>query len=223
MESQFDIAPSCSPRLLVVSGFSGSGKGSVLGQFAEERRTVFGRPIEVVTSYTTRTPRYPGENYHFVSPQAFMDMVQGNQFLEYNEAYSNNSYGTPIQGVCDAIRNGAVPCLEIDYTGLKKLLADSRIDSSSVVSVFITASADELYKRLCKRATETQEQIRKRLQTAMVESLHLDTYTYILPNNTLPETVNDLQKAFEGTLRQNTTFDDVQFRREVKRILDTIF
>lgn len=222
MEPNFDTSHSFSPRLLVVSGFSGSGKGSVLGQFTEERRTVFGRPIEVVTSYTTRTPRHPRENYHFVSPQVFMDMVREKQFLEYNEVYSNNSYGTPIQGVRDAIRKGAVPCLEIDYTGLKKLLADSRIDSSLIVSVFITASADELYKRLCKRATETQEQIRKRLRTDMVESHHLDSYTYVLSNNTLSETVNNLQKAFEGTLRQNTTFDDVQFRREAKRILDTI-
>lgn len=48
-------------RFLVVSGFSGSGKSSVLDKFTDEQRTVFGRPIEVVTSYTTRKPRHPGE------------------------------------------------------------------------------------------------------------------------------------------------------------------
>lgn len=218
----FDTAPSFPPRLLVVSGFSGSGKGSVLDKFNEEQRTVFGCPIEVVTSYTTRKSRHPGEKYHFVTPQVFMDMVRGNQFLEYNEAYSNNSYGTPIQGVRDAIRKGAVPCLEIDYTGLKKLLANSRIDPSSVVSVFITASADELYNRLCKRGTETQEQIRSRLRTAIAESYHLASYTYVLTNNTLSETVNNLQNAFEGTLLSSASFDEVQFRQDAKRILDAI-
>lgn len=116
----FDIDRSIPFRLLVVSGFSGSGKGSVLDQFSEEQRTVFGIPIEVVTSYTTRQPRHSGEKYHFVTPQVFMDMVQTDQILEYNDAYSNNSYGTPIQGVRDVLRQGRIPCLEINCTGLEK-------------------------------------------------------------------------------------------------------
>lgn len=207
--------------MLVVSGFSGSGKGSVLNKFSEEQRTVLGLPIEVVTSYTTRKPRHSGEKYHFVTPQVFMDMVQTDQFLEYNNAYSNNSYGTPIQGVRDALRKGAVPCLEIDCTGLEKLLANGRVDPGSVVSVFITASADELYNRLCKRGTETREQIQNRLRTAIKESYHLSSYTYVLTNSVLSETVNYLQKAFEGSLPKKD-FDDVQFRRDMKRILDTI-
>ena len=86
----FDIDQSIPFRLLVVSGFSGCGKGSVLDRFSEERHTVFGLPIEVVTSYTTRQPRHPGEKYHFVTPQVFMEMVQTDQFLEYNDAYSNS-------------------------------------------------------------------------------------------------------------------------------------
>lgn len=217
----FDIDRSIPFRLLVVSGFSGSGKGSVLDKFSEEQRTVLGLPIEVVTSYTTRKPRHSGEKYHFVTPQVFMDMVQTDQFLEYNDAYSNNSYGTPIQGVCDALRKGAVPCLEIDCTGLEKLLANGRVDPGSVVSVFITASADELYNRLCKRGTETREQIQNRLRTAIKESYHLSSYTYVLTNSVLSETVNDLQKAFEGSLPKKD-FDDVQFRQDAKRILDTI-
>lgn len=217
----FDIDRSIPFRLLVVSGFSGSGKGSVLDKFSEEQRTVLGLPIEVVTSYTTRKPRHSGEKYHFVTPQVFMDMVQTDQFLEYNDAYSNNSYGTPIQGVRDALRKGAVPCLEIDCTGLEKLLANGRVDPGSVVSVFITASADELYNRLCKRGTETREQIQNRLRTAIKESYHLSSYTYVLTNSVLSETVNDLQKAFEGSLPKKD-FDDVQFRRDMKRILDTI-
>lgn len=207
--------------MLVVSGFSGSGKGSVLNKFSEEQRTVLGLPIEVVTSYTTRKPRHSGEKCHFVTPQVFMDMVQTDQFLEYNNAYSNNSYGTPIQGVRDALRKGAVPCLEIDCTGLEKLLANGRVDPGSVVSVFITASADELYNRLCKRGTETREQIQNRLRTAIKESYHLSSYTYVLTNSVLSETVNYLQKAFEGSLPKKD-FDDVQFRRDMKRILDTI-
>lgn len=209
-------------RLLVVSGFSGSGKGSALDKFTDEQRTVFGRPIEVVTSYTTRKPRHSGEKYHFVTPQVFMDMVQIDQFLEYNDAYSNNSYGTPIQGVRDALRKGRIPCLEIDCTGLEKMLSNDKVDPGSVVSVFITTSADELYDRLCKRGTETQEQIQKRLQTAIKESYHLTSYTYVLSNSVLSETVNDLQKAFEGRLPKINSFDDVQFRQDVKRILDTI-
>lgn len=221
MIPRFDIDRSIPFRLLVVSGFSGSGKGSVLDQFSEEQRTVFGLPIEVVTSYTTRQPRHSGEKYHFVTPQVFMDMVQTDQFLEYNDAYSNNSYGTPIQGVRDALRKGAVPCLEIDCTGLEKLLANGRVDPGSVVSVFITASADELYNRLCKRGTETREQIQNRLRTAIKESYHLSSYTYVLTNSVLSETVNDLQKAFEGRLPKKD-FDDVQFRRDMKRILNTI-
>ena len=143
----FDIDQSIPFRLLVVSGFSGCGKGSVLDRFSEEHRTVFGLPIEVVTSYTTRQPRHPGEKYHFVTPQVFMDMVLTDQFLEYNDAYSNNSYGTPIQGVRNALRKGRIPCLEIDCTGLEKVLSSDKVDPGSVVSIFITASTDELYDR----------------------------------------------------------------------------
>ena len=209
-------------KLLVVSGFSGSGKGSVLDKFIEEQRTVFGRPIEVITSYTTREPRYPGEKYHFVSPQTFMDMVQAAQFLEYNNSYSNNFYGTPVQGVNAAIRKGSLPCLEIDCTGLENLLADERVDPRSIVSVFIVAPAEEIYNRLCRRGTETPEQIQKRLRVAIEESHHLGSYTYILTNNVLTETVNDLQKAFEGCLVRTVAFDDVKFRSDMKRILSDI-
>ena len=90
------------------------------------------------------------------------------------------------------------------------------------MSIFITASANELYDRLRKRGTETQEQIQKRLQTAIKESYSLSSYTYVLSNSVLSETVNDLQKAFEGRLPKINSFDDVQFRQDVKRILDTI-
>lgn len=122
-----------------------------------------------------------------------------------------------------AIRKGAVPCLEIDCTGLENLLADERVDPSSIVSVFIVAPAEEIYNRLCRRGTETPEQIQKCLRAAIEETHHLGSYTYILTNNVLTETVNDLQKAFEGCLIKTVVFDDVKFRSDMKHILsDTI-
>lgn len=210
-------------KLLVVSGFSGSGKGSILDKFRDEHRTVLGRPIEVVTSYTTRSPRYARENYHFVSPEKFQNMVFADAFLEYSEAYSNHSYGTPIEGVLDALNKGAIPCLEIDHIGLKKLLAEGKIGPNSVVSVFITAPADELYRRLCNRDTETCAQIRSRLLTALQESYHVNSYQNVIFNSDLNIAVEELQEAFEGRLQTVVEFDDMQFRKDLQYILDTMF
>ncbi len=210
--------------ILVLSGFSGSGKGTILAKFCKENRQIFGRQLGVVTSYTTRKPRFEGENYHFVSPDEFRDMAQSNQFLEFNNEYSDHSYATPIQGVLDAVLARKIPCLEIDRVGTKNLLTRGRVDPNMVFPVFIAVQADELYRRLTARGTETQTQIKKRLAIAIYESINIGLlYPYILINDDLDKTTMQLENVFQfKQCEVDDMFDAEKFRLEAKAILGSI-
>lgn len=166
--------------LIVVSGFSGAGKGTIM----KGLMAAHGDNYSLSVSATTRAPRVgeeDGIHYHFVTNEKFESMIANDELIEY-AGYVNHYYGTPKSYVKEAVASGKCVILEIEMQGgfkVKEKFPDT-------VMVFVSApSADILKKRLVGRGTETPEQIKARLKRAYEESLEMDKYDYLVINDEL--------------------------------------
>ncbi len=163
--------------LLVISGPSGAGKGTLFKRLLAEDET-----MTFSVSYATRAAR-PGEvdgkDYHFVSNEEFDQMIEKNGFLEYATVHANR-YGTPVQPVLEAIEKGLNMVLDIDPQGALRVM-ESMPDC---VSIFILPpSYSELRRRLVGRNTETPEAVERRLGNAKGEIDQMNRYDYLVIND----------------------------------------
>lgn len=212
-------------QLLVLSGFSGVGKGTISKVLMS--RAVGGYPIQTIRSVTTRKPRDMGkkdtsihDDYTYIDRDTFDKMVQNYELLEYNASYGANAYGTPINEVRSVIEAGAVPCLEIDRIGLTHLLTDGKIAPENIRSAFVVAPAIDIAKRLHHRGTESESVICTRLETAIRESDHLDIYDAVVENAVVETAVETVLRCFEGQSVADK-FDAERFRAEMRSVLTT--
>ena len=163
--------------LIVLSGFAGVGKGTVLKSLFETRE---GYAYSV--SATTRAPR-PGEvdgvHYFFVSKERFEEMIRNDELLEY-ACYVGNYYGTPRDYVESRLEDGFDVILEIEVQGALKIREKV---PDAVLIYMLPPSAQELYERLKGRGTETGEVIAKRMRRAAEEAKNLEQYDYIVVND----------------------------------------
>lgn len=174
-------------RIIVVSGPSGVGKGTLLKEVFRKSEL----PLELSVSVTTRKPR-PGEiegrNYYFLSPEAFQEKKNNGEFIECFEVFqSGDWYGTLKKEVDTKLRQGKWVVLEIDVQGglaVKETYPDA-------VMIFVQPkSLDVLKERLRGRATESDEAIERRFMRAMKELEHKKDYDYQIVNDHL-ETATD--------------------------------
>ena len=178
-------------QLIVISGFSGAGKGTVV----KKLRATHPDEFAVSISATTRAPRVAdgeihGVHYFFVSEERFQEMVDHGDFLEHAfYAGSGHHYGTPRQFVLDTLAKGTHVILEIEIQGalqIKKNYPDALL-------IFLTApSASELKRRLINRSTEPLVEIERRLIRAREEAKSMPYYDYILVNDDQDECVREL-------------------------------
>lgn len=161
--------------LVVISGFSGAGKGTVSRALVEK----YGYSLSI--SATTRQPREgekDGTDYYFKSEEDFLKLIDYNGFIEYAQ-YVEHYYGTPRKFVEDELAAGHVVILEIEVQGAMKI----KEQYEDAVLLFITApSAETLKKRLEGRGTEEAEVIEKRMRRAVEEAESIDLYKYIVCN-----------------------------------------
>ncbi len=163
--------------LIVLSGPSGSGKGTIIKSLLSMRDDTV-----LSVSMTTRAPR-PGEqegtHYFFRTREEFEKTIENDGFLEYAE-YNGNYYGTPEAPIRRWLSEGKNVILEIEVQGAEKVM-NHRAD---LVSIFITIpSIKELERRLRERATETEDKIRGRMETARAELQRAFRYQYVVLND----------------------------------------
>lgn len=178
--------------LIILSGPSGSGKGTII------KSLLAMRPDTVLSvSMTTRAPR-PGEqegvHYFFRTREEFEQTIAQDGFLEYAN-YQGNYYGTPEAPVRQWLNEGKNVLLEIEVQGAEKVI-DRRAD---LVSIFITIpSMAELERRLRQRATETEETIQGRLATAQTELGRAFRYQYVVLNDEVERAVSRINTIIDA-------------------------
>lgn len=196
--------------LVVISGFSGVGKGTVVKRLVSE----YGYSLSI--SATTRAPRegeVDGREYYFKSVEEFRNLIDYNGFIEWAQ-YVDNYYGTPRKFVEQEMAQGHDVILEIEVQGamnIKKQYKDA-------VLIFLTApDANSLRERLAGRGTETEEVIAKRMRRAKEESLDMDVYDYIVVNDDLDECVSTVNSIIVSTkcLKAN----NLKFMEDIKEEL----
>lgn len=171
--------------LIIVSGPSGSGKGTIMDEYFKKYKN---DNTFLSVSATTRKPR-PGEiegvNYYYKTREEFEYMIQNDGLVEWAE-FCGNYYGTPKQVVLDMLKCGKNVILEIEVQGamnVKKSFKDA-------ACVFVLPpSFEELRNRLISRNTESEEVIDSRINRAREEVLVIDNYDYILVNDDLEAAV----------------------------------
>ena len=172
--------------LIVVSGPSGTGKGTVCGELLDSMPE-----LAYSISATTRAPRageVDGKNYYFLTKERFEELIAEGGFLEYANVYGNY-YGTPLVKIQERLAEGNDILLEIDTQGALEVMKKC----PDAVSIFILPpSIKELRRRLNKRGTETDDVIEKRLAQAEREIKMAENYDYIMINGELELAVQDL-------------------------------
>jgi guanylate kinase len=179
-------------RLYVVSAPSGAGKTSLLKALIEREPG-----IRFSVSYTTRKPRpneVAGRDYHFVSAARFHEMAANNDFLEHAQVF-DHCYGTGVRAVQEALANGELLLLEIDWQGARQVRA--RVPEAC--SIFILPpSRQALEQRLQGRSTDSDAVIRRRLQDAADDIGHWTEFNYVVINDRFEQALEDLRAIVAG-------------------------
>ena len=177
--------------LVVVSGFSGAGKGTLMKELLKRYDN-----YALSISATTRAPREgetDGKEYFFVSKEQFEQMRDEQKLIEYAQ-YVNHYYGTPKEYVEQKMAEGKDVILEIEIQGalkVKKRFPDALL-------LFVTPpSSEELRKRLVGRGTETLEVINARLARAAEEASGMEAYDYLLINDDLDRCVEEMHQLIQ--------------------------
>ena len=173
--------------LIVVSGASGTGKGTVLNALLEKNAD-----ISYSVSATTRKPR-PGEkngvNYHFMTREEFEGLIEKDGFLEWAKVY-DNYYGTPLAKIEEKRAAGVDVLLEIDTQGALKVM-DKCPDG--VFVFLLPPSMEELKRRIKGRGTENEDELNKRLASAAQEIAVGKKYRYAVVNDEVEKAVLRLE------------------------------
>lgn len=173
--------------LIVISGPSGAGKGTICKELLEKNKN-----LHISVSATTREPRkgeVDGVNYHFLSKEAFFEKVEKGEFLEYAEVYGNY-YGTLKSNLYDMLEKGQNVILEIDIQGALNVKENT---NEGIFIFILPPSMEELKNRIINRGSETQESLMQRFQSAYQEINFISRYNYAVVNDTVESAVKNVQ------------------------------
>ena len=201
--------------LLVISGFAGSGKGTICKELMKQYDN-----YAFSVSATTRDPR-PGEvdgvDYFFITQERFEEMIKSNELLEYAQ-YVSNFYGTPKKYVEEKLQEGKDVILEIECQGA---LHVKEIFPEAVLFFVMPPNVKEIYNRLKGRGTETEEVIMRRMRRGQEEAEVIEKYDYLLINDDLQETVQRLHDTLNSA--RNAASRNKELLSEIKKEFITFF
>ena len=199
--------------LIIVSGFSGAGKGTVMKRLMNDYDN-----YALSISATTRSPRAgeeDGREYFFKTVEEFEKMIEQEKMIEYAN-YVGNYYGTPKEYVESKLSEGKDVILEIEMQGameVKKKMPDALL-------IFVTPPSAEILKnRLVGRGTENMDTNNARLKRAYEEADYMEKYDYLLINDDLDECVKELHEIIQSEhSRVNRNINKIKFFREDLKI-----
>ena len=169
--------------LIVVSGPSGTGKGTVCGELLDSMPE-----LAYSISATTRAPRageVDGKNYYFLTKERFDELIAEGGFLEYANVYGNY-YGTPLVKIQERLAEGNDILLEIDTQGALEVMKKC---PEGLFIFLLPPSLGELERRIRGRGSETEESLKKRLGNAKAEIAIGEKYKYVVVNDTVKKAV----------------------------------
>ncbi len=185
--------------MLVVTGPSGAGKGTLI------RELVARVPAIATTVSATTRSRRPGEEdgreYWFLTDDDFSQRVAAAEFLEWVEYVSGHRYGTLRSELDRIAANGRVPLLELETEGALRV----KRGMPGAVTIFISASVDELETRLRERATESTGEIGERIELARRQLEQADEFDHVIENDDLGRAVGELTQLVTGLLAPAAT------------------
>lgn len=199
-------------KLLILSGFSGVGKGTVIQQLLTE----YPEKYVVSVSATTRKPRkgeVDGKSYYFKKREEFEDLINKNEFLEFAE-YAGEYYGTLKKDIYKNYFKGKNVIIEIDSQGARQIREKQKIQSVFL----IPPSFEELLHRLKNRGTESKESIHRRLKQALDEIEHIEEYGVLLVNDSVEGTAFVIDALFHPSLKNASGMNERELKiaREIQ-------
>ena len=180
--------------IIILSSPSGAGKSTL-----SDRLRAWDEDIVFSISATTREPRdgeKDGREYFFKSREDFLKMVDNQEMLEHAEVFGN-LYGSPQLPVSNAIENGQDVLFDIDWQGGQQI-RNSVLGKHALSLFILPPSIAELERRLNSRAKDNQDVIKNRMALARDEISHWPEYDYVLINNDLDKTENDLKTIIKA-------------------------
>ena len=180
-------------KLIIISSPSGAGKTTLCKLLVKKMKN-----IRLSISYTSRNKRLNevhGKDYYFVSNKKFNELMKKNFFIETAKNF-NNLYGSPFKNIHKSNKSKHHLLFDIDWKGARKIR--KYYNKNDIIDFFILPpSKSELKKRLVKRGRDNNKEINLRLSYAIDEMKHYNEYKYVLINDNVQKTVNQIKKIIE--------------------------
>ena len=190
--------------LIVMSGPSGAGKGTICKKLLEDDKKT-----KLSISMTSRDPRgseVDGVDYYFVTKEEFEERINNDEFLEYATVHNNQYYGTPKGQIENDLNKGINVILEIDIQGALKIKEKVK----EALFIFIMPPSMEVLKeRLINRKTETKDKILERFKTAYKEINEFKKYNYVVVNDKLDDAVDKVKSIIKAEKCRVDRIEDI--------------
>ena len=175
-------------KIIIISSPSGAGKTTLCKMLVKKVKNLI-----LSISYTSRNMRLNeinGKDYYFVSKEKFVKLENNNYFIETSSNF-NNLYGSPIKNIRKSNLLNKNILFDIDWRGARKIR--KKFNKKDIIDIFILPpSVKELSKRLIKRGRDSKNEIKLRLSYALDEIKHYNEYSYVLINQNIHNTANDI-------------------------------